>query len=208
MPPTKHGPWGCTCKTSSGRCWSVAEVTALELLYGTMSDAALAVRLGRGVHGVRAKAIHMGFRKADQTVTARDAAWFLGLTAPALRVLVREGYLHPRRAGYSKGRQQVWNFTESELLRFLRDTPWMIDWYRMPYTVYKRATAEWLSPTEVAERLGVRVTLITWLHRTGRISEAHYRRRRVMIPASVVPSLLDRVQRPWQVHHVRPRRVA
>ena len=200
MPMHPHGPWGCTCRTSNGRCWTTRELMVLEALWGRITDEEVAKRLGRGLSAVQSKAAHIGARKMDQALTATAVAHLLGYGETLVVVkMIERGQLCGRRAAFSRGRQRVWSISEDAVRDLLINRPWLANYYEMPDSAFKDIAAPWLTTAQVSKRTGYNLALLQRMCRAGRFPEAQRRERLYMLPAAVLHHIEERLANPGSV---------
>lgn len=143
--------------------WTPQELEYLSDHYGLVSDKALAAHLQRTETGIYLATKHrLHLKKTDNFCPARELARLLGVRCSKTIVYwVTHGWLKGKRAPYCQGAYQPWLFTKPDIIRFLKEHPWLFDIKRMPEHYLPIIQEEyqkdpWYSCQEAAPLLGVK----------------------------------------------------
>lgn len=124
--------------------WTPDELQYLSDRYGRVHDETIARNLGRSIYGMAYAAQRLRQRRKDNFYTANELARALGI--PDSDTIIRwaqRGWLKGRKAPM---KQRVWMFTEKNIIRCLRQRPWLVDLECMPEHFFRSVvTREWES---------------------------------------------------------------
>ncbi len=146
-----------------GYPWIPDELDVLGDKYGLISDRALARRLGRTRKGIiiAARRKLMICRKQN-FYTAREVARLLGCRCEKTVIFWHsKGWLNGKQGPVRCGLTLMWQFTEQQVVAFLRERPWIVDRAKLDGHYFASVIREewrrdrWYTTAELVKVLGV-----------------------------------------------------
>lgn len=147
-----------------GYPWTPEELNVLGDNYGLMSDKALARRLGRTKNGmvIAAKRKLAGLCRKQNFYTAHEVAQLLGCRCQKTVILWHsKGWLNGKQGPVGCGLNLMWQFTEQQVVAFLRERPWIADRSKLDGHYFASVIQEewrrdrWYTTAELVKILGV-----------------------------------------------------
>ncbi len=99
--------------------------------YGRLTDEEIAAQLGRKPTALRGQAKRLGINHRMAIYSASDVARLFGVAVSTVLRWRRRRIIRARRSIIAVGTHRCWDFSEDEIERFVRETPWVYDPRRM-----------------------------------------------------------------------------
>lgn len=148
----------------AGKEWTSEELEYLGNKYGLISDRAICRHLQRSPNGIKIVAIRkLHSNHKMNFYSGRELARALGV--PDSKTLMNwalAGWIPVRKSVVRQGPFRAWFFREANIVKFLRQQPWLFDPQKMPEHYFRSIVQEeykkdpWYSAEQTAPLLGVK----------------------------------------------------
>lgn len=144
--------------------WTDQELEYIDDHYGRISVELIAKKLNRSKNAIKIICYRKlrGINQRSNIYTSRAVQEELGLSCPKIAVAwLDRGYLKGERAPFSYGPNQAWHFEYDDIIRCLKERPWLVRRERMPESYFRSIVqAEWeknpwYNSREAAQFLGL-----------------------------------------------------
>lgn len=150
--------------TRARKEWTEAEIQYLSDKYGLVSKKTLARNLQRteGAVYLATKKLLNHQHIYDNFYTAQELARVLAKDAKTVVYWAQRGWLKGRRAPYYQGANRFWIFTERNVVRCLKDRPWLVNLKKLSEHYFRSIVLDewkrdpWYTPEQAAPMLGVK----------------------------------------------------